>query len=104
VKRMMLITGVGVVLGLLLILIPLFAISSTEAGNTFGPATEAFDFGKRLLQPGGVNPQNRQQAFSDGDLRILAFSFVVALVVYFLFKHKGSSREYRMIGPQPFRV
>jgi uncharacterized protein involved in cysteine biosynthesis len=80
-KKILVYLAVAVVLGLFLTLVPLITIAKIRVENdSFLDASQ----------------------YSDADLEIFAISFVIALVVYVLFKRRTPHHEYRGLAPYPY--
>lgn len=80
----------AVALGIIVTVVPLFTIARIESGNRSGNALYPSSIGKDLshLEGGyGSNPSTSNVS----DLTTLPISLVIALVAYFLAKHRTSS-------------
>ena len=97
-KKILLYSAVAVVLGLLLTLVPLITVARIRSDHY-------------LAMPKSL-PENLETLdgtysfegyrYSAADVNVFAISFVVALVVYMLFKRRKSHRDYRWVGPYPY--
>lgn len=93
-KKILVYSAVAVVLGLTLVLGPLIALAGIKAeNNVMGPS-----FSQQLKQLEGTHGLDAPK-FTNSDVKILAFSFVIALVVYMVFKHGISHHDYRWGRP-----
>jgi len=90
VKKILVYSAVAVVLGLTLVLVPLIALAGIEAENNVMDRS----FCQQLEQLEGTHGLDAPKC-SDSDVKILAFSFVIALVAYMLFRHRISHHDYR---------
>ena len=91
-KKILLYSAVAVVLGLVLTLVPLIRPDHYNAMRNSLSEKETLD---GTYNFGGYR-------YSAADVKVFAISFVVALVVYMLFKRRRSHRDYRWIGPYPY--
>jgi len=97
-KKILLYSAVAVFLGLLLTLVPLIAVARIRPEhylamrNSLSEKLETLD-GTYSLEAYG---------YSAADVNVFTISFVVALVVYMLFKRRKSHRDYRWVGPYPY--
>ena len=97
-KKILLYSAVAVVLGLLLTLVPLITVARIRSDHY-------------LAMPKSL-PENLETLdgtysfegyrYSAADVNVFTISFVVALVVYMLFKRRKSHRDYRWVGPYPY--
>jgi hypothetical protein len=97
-KKILLYSGVAVVLGLLLTLVPLIALADLRAENQHS----ASYFSQAKTGDTEVTYGGDTQTFSVYGLDVLAISFAIALVVYVLFKRRISHDEYRWIKGDPY--
>jgi branched-subunit amino acid ABC-type transport system permease component len=88
-KKILLYSLVAVVLGLSLMLVPLITISEAKA-NSYLLTPEHLS--RQLEKIEGTYSPN-------ADVEIFAISFVIALVVYLLFKHILPQHDYGRIRP-----
>jgi branched-subunit amino acid ABC-type transport system permease component len=88
-KKILLYSLVAVVLGLSLMLVPLITISEAKA-NSYLLTPEHLS--RQLEKIEGTYSPN-------ADVEIFATSFVIALVVYLLFKHILPHHDYGRIRP-----
>ncbi|MGC9345985.1 MAG: hypothetical protein ACP5ER_04240 [Candidatus Bathyarchaeales archaeon] len=89
---------VAVALGLFLTLVPLIIIAEIRVENRYAPS---FSFSERLEKLEGDYGLNAPK-YSVAELEIFAISFVIALVVYVLFKRRLPHHEYRGLAPYPY--
>jgi hypothetical protein len=96
-KKILFYSAVAVVLGLFVILVPLVTFAETTTENDYAmPQT----LNKRLERLEGYVAD--EPKCSSSDVEALAFSFVVASVVYLLFKRKTFRDDYRGLGLPPY--
>jgi len=92
-KKILVYSAVAVVLGLALTLVPLITITlAVRVENHFV---------MRRSVPEGLE-QLEGPNHSTSDMKILAFSFVIASVAYLLFKRRTSHHDNRWGRPFPF--
>jgi hypothetical protein len=94
VKKILVYSAVAVVLGLTLTLVPLIALAGIKAENN----VMCRSLSQQLEQLDGTHGLDAPK-FTNSDVKILAFSFVIALVVYMVFKHGISHHHYRWGRP-----
>lgn len=87
-KKILLYSAVAVVLGLLLTLVPLIALTGIKAENRYATPQSLSERLKALEGAYGTDTPK----YSVADLEISAISFVIALVAYASFKRKMSYR------------
>jgi len=97
-KKILVYLAVAVVLGLFLTLVPLITIAEIRVENDKA-MPQSFWEGLEKLE--GTHFLDASQ-YSDADLEIFAISFVIALVVYVLFKRRTPHHEYRGLAPYPY--
>jgi Mn2+/Fe2+ NRAMP family transporter len=95
VKKILVYSVVALVLGLTLVLIPLIALAGIKAENDYAMGRSLF---QQLEQLEGTHDLDAPK-FTTSDVKILAFAFVIALVVYMVFKHGISHHDYRWGRP-----
>lgn len=96
-KKSMVYVVAAIVFGVVLTLIPLVTFAKITGKNNYAnPGVLCEEF-KRL-----ETPQRDASKFSVSDVKIFAASFVIALVVYVLFKRRTSSYDYTGIKPYPY--
>ncbi len=96
-KKILLYSGVAVVLGLLLILVPLITFAQTTTENGYATLRP---FSKQLEGLEGLSADTPK--YSTSDVKALAFSFIIASVAYLLFKRRTSRHDYRWTGLPPY--
>ncbi|MDI6905211.1 MAG: hypothetical protein QMD13_06975 [Candidatus Bathyarchaeia archaeon] len=84
-KKILVYSAVAVVLGLILTLVPLITLTEIQAENHYmaGSLSEQLE---KLEGTYGLNAPK----YSVAELEIFAISFVIALVVYVVFKRSSS--------------
>jgi hypothetical protein len=87
----------GVAVGLLIVLIPLFAVTETKGEMVYG---EASSLSERLRGLEGSYSQGVSRPSLSG-LEILTVCFVVAAAVYLLVKRRVPGRDYRRFRVVP---
>ena len=99
-KKILVYLAVAVVLGLFLTLVPLITITIAEirVENNYAMSHSLWE-GLEKLE--GTRFLGTSQ-YSDAGLEILAISFVIALVVYVLFKRRLPHHEYRRLSLYPY--
>jgi len=95
VKKILVYSAVAVVLGLTLTLVPLIALAGIKAENHY---VMSRSLSQQLEQLEGTHGLDAPKC-TNSDVKILAFSFVIALVVYMLFKRRTSHHDYRWGRP-----
>jgi len=95
VKKILVYSAVAVVLGLTLTLVPLIALAGIKAENHY---VMGRSFSQQLEQLEGTHGLDAPKC-TNSDVKILAFSFVIALVAYALFKRRTSHHDYRWGRP-----
>jgi len=107
VNKMFPYAAIAVILGLSATMIPLITIAQIKPSQTgvdwcssYSKGLEKLDDPRRFL----FDSNQQYQNLSSIDLRVPGISFFVALIVYVLFRRKGSRREYRLVGPYPYQV
>jgi hypothetical protein len=98
-KRILPYLAAAIVLGVLAVLVPSVTIAALKAEDRSVPAPESIF--------GGFERFERAYSFrttedSSGDVKIFAFSFAVALVVYVIIKHRRPERVYRVVWRCPY--
>jgi len=94
-KRILVYSTVAVVLGLALTLVPLITLAEIRGENHFVMRHSFPQQLERLEGTYGLDAPKR----SVSDVRILAFSFVIALVAYGLFKRRTPHHDHRWGRP-----
>lgn len=97
-KKILLYSAVAVVLGLLLTLVPLITLAEIRAEDHYAMLGSFCEQLEKLEGPRGLGGPK----YSAADVEVFAISFVIALVVYVLFKRRTPHRDYRWIGPYPY--
>ncbi len=97
-KKILVYLAVAVVLGLFLTLVPLITIAEIRVENEYAMPESLWE-GLEKLE--GTRFLDTSQ-YSDAGLEILAISFVIALVVYVLFKRRLTHHEYRRFPLYPY--
>jgi hypothetical protein len=90
---------VAVVLGLTLTLVPLFTLAQIRPEGDYSAMQPSLSERMEALE-GTYGLDEPKYTFADID--VFAISFVIALVVYVLFKRKQPDRDYRRFGTHPF--
>jgi hypothetical protein len=90
---------VAVVLGLALTLVPLFTLAQVRPEGDYEIMQPSLS--ERLEALEGTYGLDEPK-YTSADIDVFAISFVVALVVYVLFKRKKPDRDYRRFRPHPF--
>jgi ABC-type dipeptide/oligopeptide/nickel transport system permease component len=98
-KKILLYSAVAVVLGLSLILVPLITLVEIRAENGYLAGTRSLP--EQLEELEGTHGLDTPE-YSTYDVKILAFSFVIALVAYMLFKRRTSRQDYLWSGRSPY--
>lgn len=93
-KKILVYCAVAVVLGLTLVLVPLIALAGIKPENN----VMGRPFSQQLEKLEGTHGLDAPKC-TNSDVRILAFSFIIALVVYMVFKHGISHSDYRWGRP-----
>lgn len=97
-KKILVYFAVAVVLGLFLMLVPLITIAEIRVENDHAIPRSLWAGLEKLEGDYDLDASK----YSDIDLEIFAISFVVALVVYVLFKRRLPHHEYRGLAPYPY--
>ena len=92
-KKILLYSLVAVILGLSLTLVPLATIKAENGYNAISQSIQ-----ERLKTLEGTHDSGAT-TYSGSDVEIFAISFVIALVVYLLFKHILSQHDHGRIRP-----
>jgi hypothetical protein len=92
-KKILLYSLVAVILGLSLTLVPLATIKAENGYNAIQQSIQ-----QRLKTLEGTHDSGAT-TYSGSDAEIFAISFVIALVVYLLFKHILPHHDYGRIRP-----
>lgn len=95
-KKILVYFLVAVLLGLSLTLVPLASIKAENGYNAIPQSIQ-----ERLKTLEGTHDSGAT-TYSSSDVEIFAISFVIALVVYLLFKHILPQHYYRRIRPYPY--
>lgn len=98
VRKDLLYFAVSAVVGLLVILIPIFAFAAIGYADDL-PRAELFSRGLRGLE--GAQPLTAPRS-PISDLEVLIVSFAIALFVYFLTRRRLSSRHYEWRRMVPY--
>ncbi len=96
-KKTLLYIAIAIVLGLLMTLIPtwLFLVEADEQGKL----TETF--GRRLPFL-GPSERNHVEPISTRDVETLGISFIIASIIYVLFRRKTPRRNYIWPPTHPY--
>ena len=97
-KKTLLYSAAAVVLGLLLTLVPLITLAKIRPYYYHAMRNSLPEKLETLDGTYGF----RGYSYSAADVNVFAISFVVALVVYMLFKRRRPHRDYRWVGPYPY--
>jgi len=92
-KKILLYSGVAVVLGLLLTLVPLITLAEFRAEN-YDATLYAQSLSERMKSLEGAYGLDKP-AYSTADLQVLGVCFAIALVVYVLFRRRIPLHDYR---------
>ena len=95
-KKILLYSLVAVILGLSLTLVPLATIKAENGYNAIPQSIQ-----QRLKTLEGTHDSGAA-TYSGSDVEIFAISFVIALVVYLLFKHMLPPHDHGWIRPYPY--
>ena len=98
-KKILLYSAVAVVLGLLLTLVPLITLAEFRPENHY---SVFYSLSEKMGEIEKPTYDRDTSAFSAYNLDILAISFVIALVVYVLFKRRIPHDDYRWIRGYPY--
>jgi hypothetical protein len=90
---------VAAVLGLALTLVPLFMLAQIRPEGDY--STMQPSLSERMEALEGTYGLDKPK-YTLADIDVFAISFVIALVVYVLFKRKRPDRDYRRFEPHPF--
>lgn len=94
-RRSMIYSIIGLVLGLLVIMVPILALAEIRRQDS--PMTSN-SFSEKFIE----GPDSNAPTFSSSDIWFLSICFVVALVAYMLFRSRLPEREHRMVGHIPY--
>jgi len=86
-KKILLYSGVAVVLGLLLTLVPLITLAEFRAENHYDTPVYAQSLSERMKSLEGTYALYKP-AFSTTDVQVLGVCFAIASVVYVLFRRR----------------
>jgi len=92
-KKILLYSGVAVVLGLLLTLVPLIMLAEFRAEN-YDATLYAQSLSERMKSLEGTYGLDKP-AYSTANLQALGVCFAIALVVYVLFRRRIPLHDYR---------
>jgi hypothetical protein len=95
-KEIIMRTALAVVLGLALVLLPLFVLAETRPQNYAFPQSLSEKF-REVERP----PSDAQNA-SESDIQVFAACFTVALVAYIFTRRRRPQHEYRWFGQIPY--
>jgi len=101
-RRTLLYSAVAVVIGLLLTLVPLITLAEIKAGYNHYAMPSSLSQRMETLEGARAHFDADTPRYSAYDLEILAFSFVIALVAYVLFKRRTPHHDHRWSGPFPY--
>jgi hypothetical protein len=94
-RRSMIYSIIGLVLGLSVIMVPILALAEIRRQDS--PMTSN-SFSEKFIE----GPDSNAPTFSSSDIWFLSICFVVALVAYMLFRSRMPEREHRMVGHIPY--
>ena len=94
-RRSMIYSIIGLVLGLSVIMVPILALAEIRRQDS--PMTSN-SFSEKFIE----GPDSNAITFSSSDIWFLSICFVVALVAYMLFRSRLPEREHRMVGHAPY--
>lgn len=97
-KKILVYLAVAVVLGLFLMLVPLITIAEIRFENNYVMSRSLWEGFEKLED----NRFLGTSQYSDAGLEVLVISFVIALVVYVLFKRRLPHHEYRRLSLYPY--
>lgn len=86
-KKILLYSGVAVVLGLLLTLVPLITLAEFRAENHHDATLYAQSLPEQMKKLEGTYASDTP-AYSTANLQVLGICFAIALVVYVLFRRR----------------
>jgi len=93
-KKILLYSGVAVVLGLLLTLVPLITLAEFRAENHYDALLHAQSLPEQMKRLEGTYCLDKP-AYSTADLQVLGVCFAIALVVYVLSRRRTPRHDYR---------
>ena len=93
-KKILLYSGVAVVLGLLLTLVPLITLAEFRTENHYDATLYAQSLPERMKRLEGTYGLDTP-AYSTANLQVLGVCFAIALVVYVLFRRRIPLHDYR---------
>jgi hypothetical protein len=93
-KKILLYSGVAVVLGLLLTLVPLITLAEFRAENHYDATLYAQSLSGQMKRLEGTYGLDKP-VYSTADLQVLGVCFAIALVVYVLFRRRTPFHDYR---------
>ena len=94
-KKILVYSVVAVVLGLSLMLVPLITLAEKTGNHYLMPHSLSEQLEK--IEGASADPK-----YSMSDVKILGFSFLVASVMYLLFRRKTSHPDYGWSGRGPY--
>ena len=94
-RRSMIYSIIGLVLGLSVIMVPILALAEIRRQDS--PMTSN-SFSEKFIE----GPDSNAPTFSSSDIWFLSICFVIALVAYTLFRSRLPEREHRMVGHVPY--
>jgi hypothetical protein len=93
-KKILLYSGVAVVLGLVLTLVPLITLAEFRAENHYDATLYVQALPGQMKRLEGTYGSDKP-AYSTADLQILGACFAIAVVVYVLFRRRIPLHDYR---------
>ena len=94
-RRSMIYSIIGLVLGLSVIMVPILALAEIRRQDS---PMASNSFSEKFIE----GPDSNAPTFSSSDIWFLSICFVVALVAYVLFRSRLPEREHRMVGHIPY--
>jgi hypothetical protein len=93
-KKTLLYSGVAIVLGLLLTLVPLITLAEFRPENHYDTTAHIQSFSGQMKRLEGTYGLDKP-AYTGVDLQVLGVCFTVALVIYLFFKRRIPLHDYR---------
>lgn len=100
-KRTQAYSVAAVVLGLILVLVPIVALSQINQASN-GALTQSAREGLKELEGSRVDNSSFASVEPSYELQLLAVCFVVVFVVYVLVKRRMTPHDYGWIRPAPY--
>lgn len=100
-KRKQAYSVAAVVLGLILVLVPIVALSQINQASN-GALTQSAREGLKELEGSRVDNSSFASVEPSYELQLLAVCFVVVFVVYVLVKRRMTPHDYGWIRPAPY--